>query len=269
MEDRTARRMALYAIILAAMVIVLAAKTQFTGGVSTIEEAWINSIYGLGADGGHKHDDQDLDGHAPKIDGRWHVSWGVPAAKNPAGVVYELQCTPAVTGTSRCIATLDEESIVDSWDTVSRYLNGGPEFLYLRSATLTPQICATCQIVNRGATYCRGQIKIDFLAEDAGTYLDASISLTTGTTSLDNADAGSTTSTMIISGYVDNPYIGDGGSKTGGRMQSFIFKLAATPADGGVWDGRAADPEGCAMGVYWCTVWECDTDAGTQAGPAW
>jgi len=263
MEDKTARRMALYAIILAALVIVLAAKTQFTGGVSTIEEAFVNSIFY--ADGGHIHDDQDLDGHAPKIDGRWHVSWGVPAAKNPAGELYRLQCVtdPAIDG-AFCSSALSVNDLADDiWQLANRYVTGGPEILFMRSATLTPQICAACQIVNRGANDCRGGVKLDFISLDGGEILDAALIMTTGTTALESADANSATSSMIVAGQMNNPYSDDGGSKTGGRAQGFYFKFNALTADGGTADLT------CKLGLYWCTIWECDTDAGTQAGPAW
>jgi hypothetical protein len=42
------------------------AKTQFVNG-SIILPAWINSIFGSGAAGGHVHDGADSDGHCPKV----------------------------------------------------------------------------------------------------------------------------------------------------------------------------------------------------------
>jgi hypothetical protein len=41
-------------------------KTQFANGAK-VYPAWINSIFGIGAAGGHVHDGVDSDGHAAKI----------------------------------------------------------------------------------------------------------------------------------------------------------------------------------------------------------
>jgi microcystin-dependent protein len=43
-------------------------KTQFTAQGTVIDTDFCQSIYGQGADGGHKHDGIDADGHAGKID---------------------------------------------------------------------------------------------------------------------------------------------------------------------------------------------------------
>src|SRR5690554_4892572 len=49
------------------------AKTNFIDGITAVSAAWLNQHFGVG---GHVHDGQDEDGHAPKIDANGEIAWG-------------------------------------------------------------------------------------------------------------------------------------------------------------------------------------------------
>lgn len=70
------------------------AKTQYAGG-SSLGYAWLNTVYGTGTSGGHKHDAVDSDGHCDKINLQTETSGTLPSYDYvpPRGFIDGLSMT--------------------------------------------------------------------------------------------------------------------------------------------------------------------------------